>query len=103
MVGYGSFRYATPAGRTGEMPLACFAIRGKDLVVYLSADEREQKRRLSKVGKHTMGRSCLYFRQLADLDMAVLEQLVIGSISEASRRQGTSGIPNHLLKASSSP
>jgi hypothetical protein len=43
---------------------------------------------LARVGKHSMGKSCLYFKQLADLDKSVLEQLVVGSIAEARRRYG---------------
>ncbi len=39
-------------------------------------------------GSHRMGKSCLYFRQLADLDKAVLEQLVAGSVGDVMRRYG---------------
>jgi len=88
MVGHGSYRYTYESGHTGEMPLAAFAIRGRDLVVYVMAEEKEQKSLLSKIGKHSMGKSCLYFRQLADLDKAVLEKLVVASIAEARRRYG---------------
>ena len=88
MVGYGLQRYTYESGRTGEMPLAAFAIRGRDLVVYVYADGNEQKALLSKLGKHSMGKSCLYFRQLADLDKATLEKLVVGSIAEFQRRFG---------------
>ena len=88
IVGYGSFRYTYESGRTGEAPLAGFAIRGRDLVVYLDAEGREQRALLSKLGKHEMGKSCLYFKQLADLDESVLERLVVGSIAEARRRYG---------------
>jgi hypothetical protein len=35
-----------------------------------------------------MGKVCLYFKQLADLDMATLERLVVGSIAEARQRYG---------------
>src|SRR5262245_48217755 len=86
MVGYGSQQYTYESGRTGEMPLACFAIRGRDLVVYLYAEGTRQKALLSKVGKHKMGKSCMYFRQLADLDKSVLEQLVTSCIAEVRRR-----------------
>ena len=68
--------------------MAAFAIRGRDLVVYLDAGSEKQKKLLARVGKHSMGKSCLYFKQLADLDKSVLEQLVIGSIAEARRRYG---------------
>lgn len=35
-----------------------------------------------------MGKGCLYFERLADLDKSVLEQLVAGSVAELERRYG---------------
>jgi hypothetical protein len=84
IVGYGSYRYTYDSGRTGEAPLACFAIRGRELVVYVVAEGEKQRSLLSKVGKHTMGKSCLYFKRLADLDKSVLEKLVVGSMGQAA-------------------
>lgn len=86
IVGYGSYRYTYESGRTGEAPLAAFAIRGRELVVYLLSEGQKQRSLLSKLGKHKMGKSCLYFKQLADLDTSVLEQLVAGSVAAARRR-----------------
>jgi hypothetical protein len=86
IVGYGSYRYTYDSGRTGESALVAFAIRGRDLVVYLSVEGEKQRSLLSKVGKHKMGKVCLYFTQLADLDRAVLEKLVVGSIAEVRRK-----------------
>jgi Domain of unknown function (DU1801) len=88
IVGYGSYRYTYESGRTGEAPLAGFAIRGRELVVYLDAEGDRQKSLLSKLGKHRMGKTCLYFRQLADLDKSVLEQLVTNSVAKVRRRYG---------------
>ena len=88
IVGYGSYRYTYDSGRTGEAPLAGFAIRGRDLVVYIDAESETQRALLSRLGKHRMGKSCLYFKRLADLDPSVLEQLVTNSIAEAKRRHG---------------
>ena len=88
IVGYGSYRYTYESGRTGEAPLTGFAIRGRELVVYLVAEGDGQKSLLSKLGKHKMGKACLYFRQLADLDKSVLEQLVTNSVTEVRRRYG---------------
>jgi len=88
IVGYGSYRYTYESGRTGEAPVAGFAIRGRELVVYLVAEGEEQRSLLSKLGKHKMGKSCLYFKQLADLDKSVLEKLVVGSVEEVGRRYG---------------
>jgi hypothetical protein len=85
IVGYGSYKYTYESGRTGEAPLAAFAIRGRELVVYLLADSDRQKALLAKVGKHKFTKCCLYFKQLADLDQKVLEQLVVGSIADTKQ------------------
>lgn len=84
IVGHGAYRYTYESGRTGEAPLVGFAIRGRELVAYIFADGGEQQALLSRLGKHRIGKSCLYFKQLADLDMAVLEQIVVNSIARVT-------------------
>lgn len=88
IVGHGHYRYTYESGRTGEAPLAGFAIRGRQLVVYLDCDETSADL-LARLGKHKMGKSCLYFRQLADLDLAVLERLTADSIARLQRRHAS--------------
>jgi Domain of unknown function (DU1801) len=88
IVGFGSYRYTYESGHSGEAPLAGFAIRGRELVIYLLPEQDEQKSLLSKLGPHKMGKSCLYFKRLADLDRSVLEKLVVGSVAEVRRRYG---------------
>lgn len=80
IVGYGSYQYTSKGGRTGEMPLAAFAIRGREFVVYIEAEDDSQQALLARLGKHKMGKCCLYFKQFADIDKSVLERLVAGSI-----------------------
>jgi hypothetical protein len=91
IVGFGVYRYTYESGRTGEAPITGFAIRGRELVVYLMAESDEQRSLWSKLGKHKMGKSCLYFKRLADLDTSVLQKLVAGSIAEIRRRYPRSG------------
>jgi hypothetical protein len=91
IVGYGCYRWTYESGRTSEVPLAAFAIRGRELVVYLVPEADGQKSLLSRLGKHKMGKSCLYFKQLADLDKSVLKQLATNSIVEMRRRYGKRG------------
>jgi len=88
IVGYDSYRYTYESGRTGEWPLAAFAIRGRDLVVYLLGEGDRQKSLLAKLGKHKMSGVCLHFKHLADLDKSVLKQLVTNSIADVKRRHG---------------
>lgn len=86
IVGFGSYRYTYDSGHSGEAPLAGFAIRGRQLVIYLLPEQDEQKALLSKLGPHQMGKSCLYFKRLADLDRSVLQNLVAGSVADVKRR-----------------
>jgi hypothetical protein len=91
IVGYGSYSYKYESGRTGESCLTGFAVRGKELVVYIVAESQEQQALLAKLGKHKMGKACLYFKRLADLDINVLEKLVSGSVAEIKRRRAVTG------------
>jgi hypothetical protein len=88
IVGHGVYKYTYESGRSGEMPLVGFAIRGRDLVVYVSVESKKQQVLLAKFGKHSMGKVCLYFKRLADLDMKVLEKLVANSVAEVRRAHG---------------
>ena len=90
MVGYGSYTYRYESGHSGQAFLTGFAVRGKDLVVYLVAEKPDQIELLAKLGRHKMGRSCLYFRRLADLDAKALEALIAGSVAEVKRRYPSS-------------
>jgi uncharacterized protein DUF1801 len=91
IVGYGSYTYRYDSGHSGQICLAGFAVRGRELVVYLLPDAAGQAELRAKLGKHKMGKSCLYFKRLADLDAKVLEALIAGSAAEAKRRYPTSG------------
>jgi hypothetical protein len=91
IVGFGSYRYTYESGRTGTAPVVGFAIRGRELVIYLVAETDEQKALLARLGPHKMGKSCLYFKRLADLDRSVLEKLVARSVAEVKRRYGQGG------------
>lgn len=86
IVGYGKYTYTYDSGHSGDSCLVGFAVRGRELVIYISAETPEQAARLAKLGKHKMGKSCLYFRRLADLDLTVLESLIAASVAGVKRR-----------------
>ncbi len=56
-------------------------------MVYLDCEESDATL-LPKLGKHKVSKSCLYFKQLADLDVSVLEQVIANSIASVRRRHG---------------
>ncbi len=91
IVGYGSYKYRYESGRTGESCLTGFAVRGRELVVYLVAESPEQQALLARLGKHKIGKSCLYFKRLADLDTKTLETLISESVAQTQRRHPVAG------------
>lgn len=88
IVGFGSYTYTYESGHSGNACLVGFAVRGKELVVYLISETPQQVALLAKLGRHKMGKACLYFKRMADLDVEVLEALIAGSVAEVKRRYG---------------
>ena len=86
IVGFGSFTYKYESGHSGTICLAGFAVRGRELVVYIMAENPKQRALLARLGKHSIGKSCLYFKRLADLDVKVLEAIITESVADARRR-----------------
>ena len=83
IVGFGSYHYVYASGREGDAPLLGFAIRGRELVLYLYPCEGT-KPLLEGLGKFR-GDSCLYIKKLDDVDRRVLVKLAKASIAELRR------------------
>ena len=80
IIGYGSYDYVYDSGHSGTMCRAGFSPRKAAMTLYLMGHycdrQPEADALFAKLGKHKTGKSCLYINKLADVDLAVLEQLV---------------------------
>jgi hypothetical protein len=76
IVGFDSYHYKYESGREGDAPLAGFAARKGDISIYLSCELPAGDALRERLGRHKMGKACLYVRRLSDVDQDVLEQLV---------------------------
>lgn len=85
IVGFGSYHYRYASGHQGDSALAAFAVRGRELVVYIEAAFEGRDALLAKLGKHKTGKVCVYIRRLAEVDLKVLKTLVTRSIAETKR------------------
>lgn len=81
IVGFDHYRYKYATGRTGEWPIVAFSPRKQNLTLYIMAGFELYDELLSRLGKHTTGKACLYVKRLSDLDMEVLETLVEASVA----------------------
>lgn len=86
IVGFGSYHYKYASGHEGDAALAGFAARGSELVVYIAPDFEGRDVLLAKLGKHKIGKVCVYIRRLANVDLKVLETLVARSVADTKRR-----------------
>jgi hypothetical protein len=86
IVGFGSYHYQYASGHEGDSPLAGFAARGREMVVYIEADFESRDVLLSRLGEHKTGKVCVYIRRLAHVDLKVLEALIAQSVAETKRR-----------------
>jgi hypothetical protein len=74
IIGFGKVAYRYESGHGGEMIEIGFSPRKAQLVLYV--DGPRQADLLARLGKHSVGKSCLYIRKLADVDLSVVEALV---------------------------
>ena len=85
IIGFGSYRYRYDSGHQGEMCRIGFSPRKAQLVLYVLTGSGQEEL-LARLGKHSTGKSCLYIGKLADVDMAVLEQLAAGAFASMAAR-----------------
>lgn len=86
IIGFGSCHYQYDSGREGDMPIAGFSPRKAATVIYILTGEHGTDALLAKLGKHTIGKSCLYIKKLADVDQAVLKTLIVKSVADTRSR-----------------
>ena len=86
IVGFGSYHYKYASGHNGDSALAAFAMRGRELVVYIADGFEGRDALLAKLGKHKTGKVCVYIRRLANVDLKVLETLVARSVADTKHR-----------------
>ena len=81
IIGVGSHHFKYSSGREGDMPMIAFSPRKSTTVLYSPMGYSGSQALLSKLGKHTTGKGCLYIKNLADVDEQVLKDLMANSLA----------------------
>ena len=81
LIGYGRYHYKYDSGREGDMLITGFSPRKANLVLYIMPGYRDLSDKLARLGKHKIGKSCLYINKLADIDMEVLREIVVDGVA----------------------
>lgn len=82
-IGFGNLRYKSPAtGREVDWFKIGFAARKANLSLHLTMDIQKQAAMLERLGKHKTGVGCLYINKLSDVDINVLNEMIVLSVTK---------------------
>lgn len=88
IVGFGQYRYRYASGREGDWMRIGFSPRKQSMTIYIMDGLGKYGDLLSRLGNHKTGKSCLYIKGLADVDEAVLRELIAASLSHFEKKYG---------------
>jgi hypothetical protein len=80
IIGFGEYHYIYESGREGDMLRHGFSPRKANLALYISGGFKDTPEILERLGKHKLGKSCLYINKLVDVDLKVLEEMIMRDI-----------------------
>lgn len=83
IVGFDEYHYRYDSGREGDMCAAGFSSRKGPISLYIHAEGQEQL--LAKLGKFKTSKACLYINRVADVDEAVLKQLIAEGVKAVKK------------------
>ncbi len=90
IVGFGSYHYTYESGREGDAPIVGFSLRANALTIYLAVYHDWKEDLLQKLGKHKMGKGCLYVKKLSDVDLDILKEMILASVAYLKSKYPTS-------------
>jgi len=85
IVGFGARTIKYAGGKEADWPLLAFSPRRQNLTLYLGAGDESYADLLSKLGKHSTGKGCLYLKRLSDIDLPTLKKLINASLKRKKR------------------
>lgn len=86
IIGFGQYHYKYDSGREGDFMRTGFSPRKSGLVLYILPGYTDHGPILDRLGKYKRGKSCFYINKLADVDLAVLEELVRAGLADMAEK-----------------
>lgn len=86
IIGFGTYHYKYDSGREGDFLRIGFSPRAQALTLYIMGGFPRYETLMARLGKYKTGKSCLYIKQLSDVDLKVLEELSLASWQEMAKR-----------------
>jgi hypothetical protein len=84
IIGFGEHHYVYASGREGDTCQTGFSPRKDAFAVYGLLGNDRSESLLKKLGKFKAGKGCLYIKRLADIDLAVLRDMIHRALAHLS-------------------
>ena len=88
IVGFGSYHYKYESGHEGDAPLVGFSPRKAEFSLYAYSGLKEHEHLLKDLGKFKVGKVCIYFKKLSDINQNELKKLIKESIKYLQAKYG---------------
>ena len=88
IIGFGAYRYKYDSGREGDSCKIGLSPRKSGLVLYNVIGDKSASASLKKLGKHKVSGGCLHIAKLADIDQAVLREMVKSAYAHMCVKHG---------------
>lgn len=86
MIGYGSYAYTYDSGHSGTCLATGFAPRKAQQVLYIMPGYLDMADQMARLGKHKLGKACLYINKLDDVDLNVVEEIIRLGLKDLGKR-----------------
>lgn len=86
IVGFGNHHYKYDSGREGDWFITGFSPRKQNLTLYFMSGLQSSENLLKKLGKHKIGKGCLYIRSIEDIDLITLKELIKQSVKSLTKK-----------------
>ncbi len=80
IIGFGTYHYKYASGHEGDAPLVGFSPRKAKISLYFATGDSDRAELLSRLGKHTSGKACVYINKVEDINIEVLKEIISQSI-----------------------
>jgi len=86
IIGFGNTHYIYESGRQGDWFQAGFSPRKQALTLYMLGSWEQNADLLAKLGRHSLGKGCLYIKRLSDVNLPVLQSLIDEAVRRSSKQ-----------------
>ncbi len=98
-IGFDTYHYKYDSGREGDALVIGFYPRKGKITIYLMDGTARYTELLGKLGKYTLTGYCVYIKQLSDIQLPVLEQILLQSFKYIKSESKEGPIDRILWKA----